>query len=563
MQTLAVRFQDDDKGEQPTPSEFSIQSEQDLQELRAGNRQAAFVIPVEHFKQLQEFKDAVTDRGRKNVHKGLKNYLLRQKKIPFIDGNYSGVDKVKTGIRMFLENAARLNEGNFYLIGVKADIFQKLYDEASDAVHVRGTVRRAPRVVKVPLSADYGKHKLYSLINRYKIPEGLAKTYLGEALDVKLVLQMIMHAAHSDLPVLVLGESGTGKEIVAQQIHNNRQIRSGPFVARNCSAIPPDLFESELFGHEKGAFTGAVERKIGACEQAGHGTLFLDEIGDMSLTHQSKILRTLNDGEFSRVGGIQPIKFHARVTAATNCDLSAMMSTNRFREDLYFRLRGLVIRTPALRSHSEDIPALAAHLWRKITDEKAQPLSRKVLRELASYPWPGNVRDLKWVLSNAKSFFGEAPRVDQIRALWLTEHELMGGRQLADPAVHPAGPLWVDHLNHLRQIQELINAVRENLSPLAQRRRPEDSAVATVRQAVQNRLDELDVLRHNQQRFKAKPLAGISSALSDLMGAMKLLHVLLQKDVEGAIKRRRPLEQEFKEMEAVITKAADKLMRMI
>jgi hypothetical protein len=167
------------------------------------------------------------------------------------------------------------------------------------------------------------------------------------------------------------------------------------------------------------------------------------------------------------------------------------------------------------------------------------------------------------VLSNAKSLFGEAPRVDQIRALWLAEHELMGGRQLAGSAGHPAGPLWVDHLNHLRQIQELINAVRENISPLAKRGLPDNPAAADVRQSIQNRLDELDVLHHNQQRFKTKPLAGIPSVLSDLRNSMRYLQVLLQKDVEGAIKRRRPLEQEFKQMEAVITKAADKLMRMI
>jgi DNA-binding NtrC family response regulator len=223
-----------------------------------------------------------------------------------------------------------------------------------------------------------------------------------------------------------------------------------------------------------------------------------------------------------------------------------------------------VIRTPALRNHPEDIRAVATHLWfNKIAGKKAKPLSEKVLRELKAYPWQGNVRQLKTVLSQAFALFGEALRVEHIRVLWLSESDLSQARQVAPQALAPSGPLWVDHLDHLRQFQELINAIRENLSPLARRRLPEDSTVTAMRQSIRNRIDELDVLRHSQERFKTKPLEVVSPALSDLMNSMKYLQILLQKDVEGAIKRRKSLEQEFKEMEAVITKAADKLMRMI
>jgi transcriptional regulator with AAA-type ATPase domain len=186
-----------------------------------------------------------------------------------------------------------------------------------------------------------------------------------------------------------------------------------------------------------------------------------------------------------------------------------------------------------------------------------------VLRELKAYPWQGNVRQLRTVLAQAFALFGEALRVEHIRALWLSESDLGQAAQAAQPALAHRGPFWVDHLNHLRQIQELINAIRENLSPLVRRRPPEESTVTAMRQSIQNRLDELDLLCHNQERFKAKSASGVAPALSSLVSSMKYLHILLQKGVEGANNRMKTLERELKEMEAVITRAADKLMRMI
>lgn len=563
MQTLALRFQDYGKGEQPAPSELSFQSAQDLQKFRGGNLQVAFVFPLEHINQLQKFKDAVIDRGQKNPHKGLSEYLLGQEKIPLIDGNYSAVNKVKIGVRSLLENAARRGESNTYLIGVEANIFHKLYAEASDTVSISRKGRRPSKAFKAKLTRDFAKETLLHLIDRYRIPPRLSQAYVGGARDVQLVLQMAMAAAGSKGPVLILGETGTGKEIIAREIHSCGPRTALPFHVVICAAIPTDLLESELFGHVKGAFTGALSDKEGALERVKEGTLFLDEVGDMPPSHQTKILRAIDGKPFFRVGGSTEILFTGRLVAATNRDLSSMMASNQFREDLYYRLRGLVIRTPSLRNHPEDIRTVATHLWfNKIAGKKAKPLSEKVLRELKAYPWQGNVRQLKTVLSQALALFGEALRVEHIRVLWLSESDLSQSRQVA-PQAAPSGPLWVDHLDHLRQLQELINTIHENLSPLARRRLPEDSTVTDMRQSIQNRLDELDVFCHNQERFKAKSLAVVAPALSSLISAIKCLHILLLKDVEGAIKRRKSLEKELKEMETVITKAADKLIRMI
>jgi DNA-binding NtrC family response regulator len=563
MQTSALRFQGCSRGEQPIPSKLFFQTPQDLQEFRAGNPQAAFVFPVEHLKQIRELKDAVIDRGRKDAHKGLSGYLLRKEKVPFIDGNYTDAGKVKAGVRRLLENAARGSEGNIYLIGVEAGVFQKLYAEASAAVSISGKVRRPSRSFKAALTRNFANETLLQLIGRYRVPPRLSQAYVGGARDVQLVLQMALAAAGSKSPVLILGETGTGKEVIAREIHYCGPRAALPFVVVNCAAIPENLLESELFGHVKGAFTGALADKVGAFEHVRQGTLFLDEIGDMSLSHQAKILRVIDGKPFSKVGSSTEILFSGRLVAATNRDLPSMMASNQFREDLYYRLRGLVIRTPALRNHPEDIRTIAIHLWfNKIAGKKARPLSEKVLRELKAYPWQGNVRQLRAVLAQAFALFGEAFRVEHIRALWLSESDL-SQPPASQPVLAHRGPLWVDHLNHLRQIQELINAIRENLSPLVRRRPLEESTVTAMRQSIQNRLDELDLLCHNQERFKANSPSGVAPALSSLISSMKYLHILLQKDVEGANNRMKTLERELKEMEAVITRAADKLMRMI
>jgi two-component system nitrogen regulation response regulator NtrX len=194
---------------------------------------------------------------------------------------------------------------------------------------------------------------------------------------------------------MLQGENGTGKELVARALHQGSPRRKGRFVAVNCAAIPDELIESELFGHEKGSFTGAYDRKIGKFEQANGGTLFLDEVGDMGLKMQAKILRALQECNIQRVGGDQTIDLDLRVIAATNKDLKKAIKEGEFREDLFYRLNVIPIQVFPLRERKEDILTLAQHFIKRYSHGKEIKISEKTCEMLASYPWPGNVRELK------------------------------------------------------------------------------------------------------------------------------------------------------------------------
>jgi two-component system nitrogen regulation response regulator GlnG len=201
----------------------------------------------------------------------------------------------------------------------------------------------------------------------------------------------------TDLTVMINGESGTGKELVARALHDYGKRRKGPFVAVNMAAIPRDLIESELFGHEKGAFTGALQRATGRFEQAEGGTLFLDEIGDMPMEAQTRLLRVLQQGEYTTVGGRTPIRTNVRIVAATNKDLRQLIQLGLFREDLFFRLNVVPLRLPPLRERSEDIPDLVRHFFTIVEKEGLQrkQIDAGALERMKRYSWPGNVRELE------------------------------------------------------------------------------------------------------------------------------------------------------------------------
>lgn len=227
---------------------------------------------------------------------------------------------------------------------------------------------------------------------------------VGKSAAMQQVFKMIGRVSHSDAPVMITGESGSGKELVARAIHHYSQRNGKSFVAINCAAIPEQLLESELFGHEKGAFTGAATQRIGRFEQSNGGTLFLDEIGDMPIQLQSKILRVLQDGEFSRVGGNANLKADVRIVAATNKNLEQEVANKTFREDLFYRLNVVRVQLPPLRQRTEDIRILAEYFLRKVAAQKALPqlkLSEEAARVLESYSWPGNVRELENTVQRA------------------------------------------------------------------------------------------------------------------------------------------------------------------
>lgn len=238
------------------------------------------------------------------------------------------------------------------------------------------------------------------------IPEGGdakedSDAVVGRCAGMQEVYKAIGRVAPQDVTVLILGESGTGKELVARAIYHYSNRAKGPFLAINCAAIPETLLESELFGHEKGAFTGADRKRIGKFEQATGGTLFLDEIGDMTPLTQTKILRVLQGQEFERVGGNEPIKTDVRVIAATNRDLEKMVGDGSFRSDLYYRLNVYTIKLPALRERGDDLPMLADHFIRRFSEELKKDIrgiAPEAMELLRSYPWPGNVRELQSII---------------------------------------------------------------------------------------------------------------------------------------------------------------------
>ena len=221
---------------------------------------------------------------------------------------------------------------------------------------------------------------------------------LGRSGLMKEVLEKIRQVADSKASVLIEGESGTGKELVARAIHGMSSRKNRPFVAVHCAALSPQLLESELFGHEKGAFTGAVERRIGRFEQAQGGTIFLDEIGEIDSATQVKLLRVLGERTMERVGGNQPIEVDVRLVAATHRNLEAMVKAGKFREDLFFRIRVVQIQVPPLRSRPEDIPLLAEYFRKEYASENGKPnlqFSPESIKKLCVYGWPGNVRELR------------------------------------------------------------------------------------------------------------------------------------------------------------------------
>lgn len=264
------------------------------------------------------------------------------------------------------------------------------------AFELRPVVESALQTQEERRSADQPAAELPKQDGRVKI--------IGVSRALQEVFKLVGRVARSDAPVLIAGESGTGKELVAKAVHEYSPRRQREMITINCGAIPENLLESELFGHEKGSFTGAIAKRAGRFEQADGGTLFLDEIGDMPLSIQVKLLRVLQDGTFSRVGSNETIKTDVRIIAATHKNLTDEVSAGRFREDLYYRLNVVEIRIPPLRERLEDIPLLAEFFLQRITRKNGMArirLSAEAVSALQSHTWPGNVRELENTIARA------------------------------------------------------------------------------------------------------------------------------------------------------------------
>jgi DNA-binding NtrC family response regulator len=282
---------------------------------------------------------------------------------------------------------------------------------------------------------------------------------LGNSHVMQDLKRQIAKVAPTRSRVLITGESGTGKELIARAIHRNSSVSAGPFVKVNCAAIPSELIESELFGHERGAFTGAIAKKRGLFEVAEGGTIFLDEIGDMPLPAQAKVLRVLQTGEFSRVGGEKTLRTDCRVVAATNRDLEQMVKDDQFREDLYFRLNVVPIRSPDLKERPDDIALLVESFVRECCDENGlgyKPVDEPVFSSLAAYEWPGNVRELRNVVERLVIMSDEVIREKDLPPY-------LGGPRSTRPSTGNTGPVTAIDLGRyagksLREFREEVES---------------------------------------------------------------------------------------------------------
>ncbi|RUV14938.1 nitrogen regulation protein NR(I), partial [Mesorhizobium sp. M1A.F.Ca.IN.022.04.1.1] len=273
---------------------------------------------------------------------------------------------------------------------------------------------------------------------------------VGRSAAMQDIYRMLARMMQTDLTVMISGESGTGKELVARALHEYGRRRGGPFVAINMAAIPRDLIESELFGHEKGAFTGAQNRSTGRFEQAEGGTLFLDEIGDMPMEAQTRLLRVLQQGEYTTVGGRTPIKTDVRIVAATNKDLRTLINQGLFREDLFYRLNVVPLRLPALRERSEDVPDLVRHFFKQGASEGLQTkrISAGGIELMKRYPWPGNVRELENLVRRLAALYSQ----DEISAE-IIEAELKTGERSVVP---DGGALIPDDLSIGQAVEHFL-----------------------------------------------------------------------------------------------------------
>jgi two-component system, NtrC family, response regulator AtoC len=272
------------------------------------------------------------------------------------------------------------------------------YDFVTKPVNIDELGIKISRAIKGQQTEQENLHLKQQVDKRFAL-----QNIIGESKAMHDIFDTIRQVAPSRATVLILGESGTGKELIAHAIHNLSNRNKARFIAFNCAAFSPQLIESELFGHERGAFTGAVERRIGRIEQAAGGTLFLDEIAEIDSNVQVKLLRALDPGVFERVGGNQSIRADVRLIAATNRDLASFVREGKFREDLFYRLNVVQIRIPSLRERKEDIPFLANAFLKEISerDGKAfRPLSPEAMDCLLKYDWPGNVRELKGAIDS-------------------------------------------------------------------------------------------------------------------------------------------------------------------
>ena len=339
---------------------------------------------------------------------GLKEYERWKPDLVFLDVKMAGIDGIEAlkAIRTHDPNAIVVMISGHATIQTAVEATQlgayDILEKPLDTDRILVTLRNALQHLDLQ---DENKNLKERIQSRYEI--------VGRSYAIRAVIDKIEKVAATPARVLITGENGTGKELVARAVHSQSPRKEGPFIEVNCAAIPGELIESELFGHMKGSFTGAVSDRPGKFEQADGGTLFLDEVGDMSLAAQAKVLRVLQDGVVTRLGGSKTISVDVRVLAATNKALEAEIAEGRFREDLFYRLNVVPIHVPPLRERREDIPSLVAHFVETLTKREGvapKAIAPEAVQRLQEMDWPGNVRELRNTIERLLILSG-APRI--------------------------------------------------------------------------------------------------------------------------------------------------------
>lgn len=358
--------------------------------------------------------------------------------------------------------------------------------------------RRLHELAALREAAEADRRSLLTRLGKQEINEAV----IGAETGLRHVMERVELVASSDVPVLILGDTGTGKEVVSRAIHTRSPRTKRPFIRVNCGAIPPELIDSQLFGHEKGSFTGAADTRSGWFERADGGTLFLDEIGELPLPAQVRLLRVLQDGYIERVGGHQPIRVDVRIVAATHRDLATMVTSGSFREDLWYRVNVFPILLPRLRERLEDIPALARHFAQRAAERfglsYVEPSSAD-LQLMMNYTWPGNIRELGAVIDRA-TLLGEGKRLDVAKSLGI-------GRTVPSPVT--VGPTFYE-------------VIPEATQPIAVSETPE---VIPLNAAMKQHIERALVAAHGQIEGKHGAAAVLKINPHTLRARMRKLGV--------------------------------------
>lgn len=474
---------------------------------------AVWIVPPTIRESLAKLSGLVEDRGVKRREIELSRLLLKGggNVIPLIEAGYSSAGKLRAGVRAFLEHAAD-RPLSLFIVAVSDDLFDQLRRKAKD-----------PDIRPGPLPPFRGPSgAVLNLLDWLPEPPELREAFLGESTEAYAVRQLILRAAKVDDTGLITGDTGTGKEIVASQIHKQSERgKISPFRAVNCGAFPPDLLEAELFGRAKGIYTGADTTTEGLWVSAKGGSLFLDEIGELSPTHQVKILRALQEKKIRKVGGIEEVTVDARVICATNRDLFAMVQAGQFREDLYYRLRGFLIATPPLRDHRDDVRLLARALWKRITHDQGAILAEEIVSDLCAYAWPGNVRELKTFLTQLFGLFGRGDKPlgsQHVQAVFEMQgvHPDAGSSQTATAPVPAERQEQWSAFRRLREGYETVRAIEHWLSPLLNGDDPDAQQSLLISTEIGKLLNELD--RHSRipRRFTHRTFDRLSLLRSRL-----------------------------------------------